>query len=201
MKRVLILFMCFVLFLLPVGCSDDNVDVEEETTTSGTEIEVTYEDDDVEEADNQIYSDDVKQFVEDFNQLASLEDAVPLIEDVQPAKEDEDGYTQVLYSSTSFAISALYEKNGEVKSYVTVISEDEPYHELKGDALYALLHVGSALGVDVGELSEEFEKALPNHAGMYFTDDYTITFSTNDQVSEIGMITMFINSSLTDDNE
>ncbi|GIN08660.1 hypothetical protein J1TS1_28050 [Shouchella clausii] len=216
MKRVL--FIMFVSVFVLVGCGDDSPNSDTPTTSenknsqtensteetnneeSENNNEINNGDSDAEKEENEIYSDDVKEFIESFNLLASLEDDVDLIEDVEPAKSDDDGYSQILYSSSDYALTALYEKDGEVKSYVFVISDDQPYRDLEGNALFAMLHVGSALDLDLEELSAKFEEAIPNHAGMYMGDDYTVTFSGHDE-PEIGMVVQFINLSFSEDED
>ncbi|WP_040985450.1 hypothetical protein [Oceanobacillus jeddahense] len=170
---------------------------------TGTEAEDTeVKDDGGEQSENEeieIYSDEVKEFVESFNQLASLEDDIDLIEEIQPAEESENGYSQTLYSSDEYIIIANYQEDGEINSYIVVIPDDQPYRELKGNGLYAMFHVATALDLDLEELGDEFEKALPNHAGMYFADDYTISFHTDEQLPEMGITIMFMNATLSDD--
>lgn len=213
MKKVLILLLASVLFLTACsegaesnvsdsGNEESQIETPEQTDDTETKDDETINDDgsDSEKEDNEIYSDDIKEFIENFNLLASLEDDVDLIEDVEPAKEDDEGYSQLLYGSSDYALTALYEKNGEVTSYVFVISDDQPYRDLKGNALNAMLHVGAALDIDIEELSEEFEGAIPNHAGMYMGDNYTVTFSGHDE-PEIGLVVMFINLSFSEDED
>ncbi|WP_440897047.1 hypothetical protein ACS127_03375 [Amphibacillus sp. Q70] len=149
--------------------------------------------------ENEIYSEEIKLFIEDYNNLTTLEDDIDLIEKVQPAEETKNGYTQTLYSSDEYIIIANYEEDGEVDFYVVVIPNDQPYRDLQGNGLYAMFHVAATLDLDLEELGDEFEKALPNHAGMYFVDDYTIIFSTDDQLPEMGITIMFMNVSFSGD--
>jgi TolA-binding protein len=194
MKKAFVLL--FVSVFMLVGCSDSEKEPKEKTNEAETvqaesESETENSNGDANK-ENEIYSDEVKDFVESFNNLASLEDEMELL-NVEPAEENEEGYSQVLYSSKDYVITTTYDKNGEVKSYTVLIADSQPYRELKGNGLYALLHVGSALKLDIEELSKEFEEALPSHAGLYKDGDYTITFSANNEVPEIGMIIMFMN--------
>ncbi|WP_096435916.1 hypothetical protein [Alteribacter populi] len=214
MKNVLFLFAVSILLLVACGeqaegnASDsENEELQSEEKSEQTDDTKTTvdestnnDDSDTEKEENEIYSDDVKEFIESFNLLASLEDDIDLIEAVEPAEEDDDGYTQLLYSSSEYGLSALYKKDGEVESYVFVISDDQPYRDLKGNALFAMLHVGAALDLDIEELTGEFEGAIPNHAGMYLGDDYTVTFSSHDS-PDIGMVVMFINLSFSEGEE
>ncbi len=146
----------------------------------------------IDSENNEIYSDDVKEFVEQFNLLASLEDEVGLMEDIAPATESTDGYTQNLYSSSDYVISVNYGKEGSIQSYIVGISEDQPYQELQGNGLFAMLHVAQVLEIDLDELATEFEKSIPNHSGVYTTDDYTVSFSSGDGISQVGIIIMFM---------
>lgn len=203
MKRLLIILIGITLLLSACG-SDSNEEEEPKQEGETTQEDVNNEVDektsdetsggvDDSESEIEIFSDEVKRFIDEYNNLASLEEGIGLIKEVEPASEMESGYSQTLFSSSEYVISTLYDKEGNVESYIVVIPASEPYQELKGNGLYATLHVGAALDLDVEVLASEFEKALPNHAGIYFADDYTVTFSTNDDVPEIGMITMFMN--------
>lgn len=194
MKKVL--FMLFISVLVLVGCGEEDVskekDNEENEPTENLEEEKENEKDENKEVDEEeIHSKEVKQFVEEFNNLASTEE-IETIESVEPAQEKESGYSQVLYTSKDYVITTDYEKSGEVKNYVVLIADDQPYRDLKGSGFNAMMNVGEFLELDTDELKEEFEEVLPTRAGLYKTDDYTITFSKDEEVPEIGIIIMFM---------
>lgn len=201
MKKAIL--MVFILFLVAcnndAGSEENTTSSEEkenlvEETTSESEIDIAqHAKQYVKNQQTEIESDELSEFVETFNELASLEDEIGLIEDISPAVENEDGFTQNLYNSSDYVISATYDQGGDVKSYIVGIPADQPYQNLEGNGLFAMLHVGQVLGIDLNELAEAFENSLPEHAGLYTDDNYTVTFSTNDGIPEIGMIVMFMN--------
>src|SRR5699024_3975923 len=183
------------------GENEDNTEKKEKQRLSEKKKEVTGTEasttsDSIEESD--IYSDDVKDLIGKFNSLATHDENVDLIENVEPAEEKGDGYSQTLFSSSEYIISTLYDYEGNEECCIVVIPASEPYQELKGNGLAATLNVAESLNFDTEEFMDEFEKALPSHNGIYFTDDYTVTFSTNDNIPEMGIITMFINVSFSE---
>lgn len=197
MKKVLLILFCSMFVLSGCGGSDEDVskekDNEENEPIENLEEEKENEKDENKEDDEEeIHSREVKQFVEYFNNLASTEEEIEMIESVEPAQEKESGYSQVLYTSKDYVITTDYEKSGEVKCYLVLIADDQPYRDLKGSGFNAMMNVGEFLELDTDELKEEFEEVLPTRAGLYKTDDYTITFSKDEEVPEIGIIIMFM---------
>lgn len=153
----------------------------------------------LDEAENEIYSDDVKDFVESFNMLASSEDDIQPIREVEPVDEIEESFSQTLYSSSDYIINAIYSKDGEVESYSVVIPESQPYKNSEGIALYAMLHVGAALDIETEKIVDEFEKSLQNNNnGLFFDDKYSVIFTENEH-PDIGMVVMFMNLAFTED--
>lgn len=208
MNKLSLLMSTMLLAVVLAACGDNDNGSEKETIvddertqkeSNKTDEEDTVKKENESPTEVDIYSDEVKGFIDDFNNFASLEEDIDLITEIEPAKETESGYSQTLFSSSEYVITTVYDKEGSIESIAVVIPENQPYRDLKGNGVYATLHVGAALGLDVEELTKEFEKALPNHAGLYFTDDYTVAFSTNDDVAELGIITMFINLSFSND--
>lgn len=172
MKRMLILFAT-VLLLSACGSSDEKPEAAEPEIE---EIEQAEEQEKQEEQKGIELSDEVSGFVEKFNELASLSEDVKAIDDIEEAVEIEDGSTQVLYSSLDYGIVAIYNDDGSLSSYSIPISKNEPYEELQGKGLNAMLHIGAALGLDLDNLGDEFEKALAKESHISFGDDYTIMY-------------------------
>lgn len=118
-------------------------------------------------------SSEVSEFVEEFNALASLADGVEALDDT--AEVDETG-AQVLYSSPGYGVAAIYDEDGALNNYSVVISQNDPYEKLKGNALYTAMHVASVLGLDIKRFPDELEEALKHKFHFYLEGGYTVTF-------------------------
>lgn len=211
--------MIFLTCLFIVGCSseDDPQDNNENTSVEqhqdvediGEQSEEekqgeTEEEEEKEEevqdknVQNEIYSDEVKEFINQFNSFVNSEDIVGPIENVHPIENSDGQYSQILYSSKEYAIYTMYDgETGEVDSYNIVISSDEPYEEGEGKAIHALFYMAAALGIDLDDFAEDVATSIENNGnGMFMDDNYTVMFSGHDDPN-IGMLVMFMNLSFT----
>lgn len=164
-----------------LNTNDNTLENEGNDSTSDKESEIESELDS---------NDEVKGFVEYFNNLASLSDDVEAIDDTG---EIDDSGAQVLYSSNEYGIIAIYDENESLDNYSVVISKSEPYEKLEGSALNATLHVSATLDLDYSKLTREFEEALSKAFHSYFEDDYLIAFFNHKMSgqSDFGMVIEF----------
>jgi len=178
MKRVLFLLLASVLVV--IGCSNDSNDNQEEKDNKVeiTKEKTTEEKDDSQEGvkdleeDNEgeqvEISDEVRSFVDDFNDLAGSSDGVNEIDDTSI---EDRGIAKVLYTSQEYEILAIYHAL-DGYSYIDVrIAQDQPYKNLRGEGFEALLLVGRALNNDTDKLIEHFEKAFEKGEVSYFENE------------------------------
>lgn len=191
MKKVFLLLVTVFLVLGLVACSDNSSSNDSPSKNNETtEQQNATNENSGEKDDNESNLDEVGQFVEDFNNLASLSEGIESLDST--AAIDENG-AQVLYASHDYGIIAIYEDD-ILDRYSVVISKDEPYEELKGNALNAAMHVAAVLDLDYEKFANEFEKALSQEFYSSFEDNYTIAFFNHklSGQSDWGMVVEFV---------
>lgn len=187
MKKIL---FALLLSALLVGCSSEKTNENSQDTEKETKVVVKPSEGTQDEEQNKTESEsEISKFVKNYNDLASLSDDLESLDD---SKEVDDSGAQVLYASNDYGIIAIYE-NDTLEKYSFVFSKDEPYEELKGTALNALLHVAATINLNTDELIKEFEESLSKEFYSYFAEDYIIVF-INQKLSgqsDFGMVVEF----------
>lgn len=192
-KLLLVLFLSILL----VGCNNEATGESEPVNESKTEpkqqevVENDIESTDDENTTNEVEIDEqVNNFIETFNESSGNVESITEVEEVVSAGEES---TQVLYASNEYGIIAIFDDKDNLSRYSVVISKEEPYENLQGDAYEAMLHTGDSLGLGTDLLSSKFEESLTKEQShVYFENDVTVMFHKQNNDPNWGIVVEFV---------
>lgn len=101
--------------------------------------------------------DGLKNFIDDFNELASSSDKV---NEIDKSNLEENGLGFTLYTSPEYEILEYYDELQEYHEFRILISQSQPYKELQGEGFEAMLLIAEALNYDKNTLIETFEDSF-----------------------------------------
>lgn len=196
MKKTLLLLFTALLLL---GCSNEQTENPIVNDVGENEVENTNEKkENKSENENQAFTlKPVDEFIEHYNNMASLTDELSPLTLEQP--RDENG-AQILLQEDTYGILAIFDDNDNVTTYSVGLTQEDSYSELKGNGLYATLHVAEVLELDIEKAADEFEIALNKDEHTYFDDGHMVIFENHERSgkSGLGMLVRFMNLSTED---
>lgn len=126
-------------------------------------------------------SNELKQFVDDFNEVIENEDIDELNPDnfgeLEESEEDDEEFKwRELYESDRYIIEAEYGDGKNLSGYFIHIDPSEPYKELEGKGYRASVSIAKALGLSSSSFSNSFKTALTEDTHSYSENGYEIRF-------------------------
>jgi len=192
-KLILTIFASLLLF----GCSNDKEDIPTVNYAEENETEVDDKEKDIGKESKSFTLKPINEFIEHYNNMASLTDDLSPLSLEQPKDENN---TQILLQENTYAILAIFDDDDDVITYAVGLTRDDNYTDLKGSGINAMMHIAEALELDFEKASIELETALSKNEHSYVEDDYMVIFENHERsgASGLGMMVRFMGLSIED---
>lgn len=194
MKKVI--FLVFSTLLL-IGCSNEQVEESQANNTEENKVENNQEDIENSGESESFVLKPVNEFIEHYNNMASLTDELSPLNLEQP--RDENG-AQILLQEDTYGVLAIFDDADNVTTYSVGLTREDSYSDLEGSGLYATMHVAEALDLDFKKIADEFEVALNEDEHTYIDGSHMVIFENHERSgkSGLGMMVRFMNLTLED---
>lgn len=186
MNRYIMLLLILSLSLVFAACGNDDGDkkaadvkLPEESKENNKNEDKINDDSDKE---NSLVLMPLDQFVEKYNNLASLTDELKPLTD---KNERDSNNAQILLQEDTYGILAIFDENDDVIFYSVGLTRDDLYGEMKGNGLYATLNLAATLDMDFKKMTNEIEVSFNKDSHMYFDGGYVVNISNE---SGLGML-------------
>lgn len=188
MKKYIMLLLALSLSLVFAACGNDDGDKKEaivkppeESKEDNKDLDEINDDSDKE---NTFVLIPLDQFIEKYNNLASLTDELKPLSKDEPISDDN---TQILLNDDTYAVLAIFNEDNDSIFYSVGMTREDSYEELKGNGLYAALNLAATLDLDFEKMSNEFETALTKESHSYSDNGHMIMMENHKKSGESGL--------------